>query len=121
MVKGYQTGYGVYWYSLVFCQFNHCLSYQYFQWLNFIPLQDGITILHIASYKGHEKIARYLCVQERVDVNVQDMVWYYSMHHFWDYCLHLLVDSWNKNGLCIADSKLMDIAKSVLDHSEVTI
>ena len=35
--------------------------------------QDGVTALHIASYKGHTDIVRYLCLK-KLDANAQDMV-----------------------------------------------
>lgn len=36
--------------------------------------QDGITALHIASFKGSVSIIRYLCQEQDMDVNVQDEV-----------------------------------------------
>lgn len=36
--------------------------------------QDGVNPLHIAAFKGHNSIVRYLCLSERVVVDTQDMV-----------------------------------------------
>ena len=36
--------------------------------------QDGVTALHIATFKGHKDIVKYLCVNQRLAVNIQDNV-----------------------------------------------
>lgn len=36
--------------------------------------QDGVTALHIASFKGHNTIVRYLCLKKKLDVDTQDKV-----------------------------------------------
>ncbi len=41
-----------------------------------IAMQDGNTLLHIASYNGHLGVVRYLCLTEKAAVNIQDKVEY---------------------------------------------
>ena len=36
--------------------------------------QDGVNALHIAAFKGRNKIVRYLCLTERMVVDAQDKV-----------------------------------------------
>ena len=36
--------------------------------------QYGVNALHIASYKGHAKIVRYLCQNQGIDADIQDTV-----------------------------------------------
>jgi len=44
-------------------------------------MQDGITALHIASFKNHQSIVRFL-LEEKLDVNVQDKVCNLSLKYF---------------------------------------
>ena len=39
-----------------------------------LSIQDEVTALHIACFKGHNMIVRYLCLNKRLDVNKQDIV-----------------------------------------------
>lgn len=43
--------------------------------------QDEVTALHIASFKGHKDIIRYLCVAKRLTIDVQDTVSFIKVLH----------------------------------------
>ena len=37
-------------------------------------IQDGVTALHVGSFKGRNEIVRYLCLEEKLDPNTPDQV-----------------------------------------------
>ena len=52
----------------------------------FFP-QDGVTALHIASYKGYKNIIRYLCLTKRLVVDIKDIVSFTSCLHYSDFII----------------------------------